>query len=101
MVRSIGSFILASDKDRLRPSDFTAGVRGLRGEPQHKIAEWASRFVAMGWLQPEDENKRRPRRGWSSPVCGSILPNAANRSVLRGQRRTPSSKREAPAGDRV
>src|SRR5262249_40246319 len=30
MLRSIGDFILASTKDRLRPSDFTAGVRSLR-----------------------------------------------------------------------
>jgi hypothetical protein len=29
LVRSIGSFILASNKDRLRPSDITAGVRKL------------------------------------------------------------------------
>jgi hypothetical protein len=61
MVRTIGSFILASDKNRLRPSDFTAGVRGLRGRPQHKVAEWAGRFCAMGWLQPEDENSTAPK----------------------------------------
>lgn len=54
-IRAIASFILASDKDRLRPSDFTAGVRKLRGDPQHKIAEWAGRFCAMGWLLPEGE----------------------------------------------
>jgi Protein of unknown function (DUF3987) len=60
-VRNIASFILASDKDRLRPCDFVAGVRRLRGEPQHKIAEWASRFVAMGWLRPEDENTMIPK----------------------------------------
>jgi hypothetical protein len=59
-VRAIASFILASDKDRLRPSDLTAGVRKLRGEPQNKIAEWASRFCAMGWLHPENENTPTP-----------------------------------------
>jgi hypothetical protein len=59
-VRAIASFILASDKDRLRPSDLTAGVRKLRGEPQNKIAEWASRFCAMGWLRPENENTTTP-----------------------------------------
>jgi hypothetical protein len=59
-VRAIASFILASDKDRLRPSDLTAGVRKLRGEPQNKIAEWASRFCAMGWLRPESENTTTP-----------------------------------------
>ena len=31
-LRSIANFILASDKDRLRPSDVTAGVRTLRGK---------------------------------------------------------------------
>jgi hypothetical protein len=55
-LRAFASFVLASDKDRLRPSDLTAGVRKLRGEPHKKIAEWASRFCAMGWLRPESEN---------------------------------------------
>jgi hypothetical protein len=59
-VRAIASFILATDKDRLRPSDVTAGVRKLRGEPQNKIAEWASRFCAMGWLCPENGNTPTP-----------------------------------------
>jgi hypothetical protein len=59
-VRAIASFVLASDKDRLRPSDMTSGVRRLRGEPQNKIAEWASRFCAMGWLAPETENTPTP-----------------------------------------
>jgi hypothetical protein len=59
-VRTIGSFVLASDRDRLRPSDLTTGVRKLRGEPYNKIAEWASRFCAMGWLRPENENTPTP-----------------------------------------
>jgi hypothetical protein len=54
-LRAIASFILASDKDRLRPTDFASGVRRLRGETQPKIGEWAGRFCAMGWLRPEDE----------------------------------------------
>jgi hypothetical protein len=54
-VRAIASYILAGDRDRLRPSDLTTGVRKLRGEPQIKIAEWASRFCAMGWLRPEND----------------------------------------------
>ena len=45
-IRAIGDFILASDKDRFRPSDFRAGVRRLRSEPTNKIADWASRFIA-------------------------------------------------------
>jgi hypothetical protein len=59
-VRAIAAFILATDKDRLRPSDFTGGVRKLRGEPQNKVTEWASRFCAMGWLQPENANAITP-----------------------------------------
>ena len=60
-IRAIGDFILASDKDRLRPSDLTAGVRRLRNQPANKIAEWASRFCALGWLRPEDERATVPK----------------------------------------
>jgi uncharacterized protein DUF3987 len=55
IVRMIADFILTSTKDRLVPSDFTSGVRKLRGEPASKVAEWASRFVALGWLWPETD----------------------------------------------
>ena len=61
IIRAIGDFILASDKDRLRPSDLTAGVRRLRNQPSNKIAEWASRFCALGWLRPEDEKALVPK----------------------------------------
>jgi hypothetical protein len=54
-VRAIADFILTTSKERLRPSDFGSGVRRLRGQPASKIAEWASRFAAMGWLRPGDE----------------------------------------------
>lgn len=60
-IRAIGDFILASDKDRIRPSDLTAGVRRLRNQPANKIVEWASRFCALGWLRPEDEKAAAPR----------------------------------------
>jgi hypothetical protein len=60
-IRAIGDFILASDKDRLRPSDLTAGVRRLRSQPANKIAEWLSRFCALGWLRPEDEKAAVPK----------------------------------------
>ena len=59
-VRAIASFILASDRDRLRPSDVTGGVRKLRGEPQTKVAEWMGRCCAMGWLRPENSNTPIP-----------------------------------------
>jgi Protein of unknown function (DUF3987)/Primase C terminal 2 (PriCT-2)/RepB DNA-primase from phage plasmid len=64
MLRSIGDFILASPKDRLRPSDLTSGVRALRGEPEQKIREWAGRFCAMGWLQPEEVRPGVPPKAW-------------------------------------
>ena len=60
-IRAIGDFILASDKDRLRPSDFTAGVRRLRSQPANKIVEWASRFCALGWIRPEGEGAAAPK----------------------------------------
>ena len=63
-LRLIANFILASDKDRLRPSDFTAGVRALRGEPEQKIREWAGRFCGMDWLLPEDGKPGIPTRAW-------------------------------------
>src|SRR5262249_53128143 len=61
MLRAVAGFILASDKDRIRPSDFTQGVRNLRGQPQQKIIEWAGRFCALGWLRPEDETSPAPK----------------------------------------
>jgi hypothetical protein len=64
MLRSIGNFILASSKDRLRPSDITMGVRTLRGQPEQKIKEWAGRFCAMGWLQPEEGRPGVPSKAW-------------------------------------
>ncbi len=60
-VRAIAGFILAFEKDRLRPSDFTMGVRKLKGQPQQKIVEWAGRFCAMGWLTPENEAAAVPK----------------------------------------
>ena len=64
MLRSIGDYILASNKERLRPSDVTAGIRRLRGQPEQKIREWMGRFCAMGWLQPEEEKLGVPPKAW-------------------------------------
>jgi hypothetical protein len=69
-LRAIGNFILASDKDRLRPSDVTAGVRALRGQPEKLLGDWMGRFCAMGWLQPE-ENKAKP---WLPPKAWLVEP---------------------------
>ncbi len=60
-IRTIASFVLASDKDRLRLSDFTSGVRSLRGEKQQSVSEWVGRFRAMSWLEPEDEKAAQPK----------------------------------------
>jgi Protein of unknown function (DUF3987) len=60
-LQAIAFFILASDKDRLRLSDFTSGVRRLRGDKQQSISDWAGRFCAMGWLSPENENVAQPK----------------------------------------
>jgi uncharacterized protein DUF3987 len=63
-LRVIGDFILASNKDRLRPSDITSGVRALRGRPEQTIREWAGRFCAMGWLEPQEEKPGLPTKAW-------------------------------------
>jgi hypothetical protein len=60
-IRAIAGFILASDKNRLRPSDFTSGVRNIRYDPPQKIIEWAGRFCALGWITPEDETTAVPK----------------------------------------
>jgi hypothetical protein len=75
-VRAIAGFILADDSDRLRPSDFTSGVRKLRVDSQKEIAEWASRFCAMGWLRPEDENAPVPK-AWT------VVPGLRGRFAAR------------------
>jgi hypothetical protein len=64
MVRSIGDFILSYKEDRIRPSDVTAGVRSLRGQPEHKIREWMGRFCAMGWLQAEEGKPGVAPKAW-------------------------------------
>jgi hypothetical protein len=66
-VRAIADFILAGNKDRLRPSDFGSGVRRLRNQPTNKIADWASRFIAMGWLRSDDEKLTTPKAWFVEP----------------------------------
>ncbi|HUZ34137.1 MAG TPA: DUF3987 domain-containing protein [Xanthobacteraceae bacterium] len=60
-LRATASFILAFDKDRLRPSDFTEGVRSLRGASPKELGEWVGRFCALGWLRPEDDRYPAPK----------------------------------------
>jgi len=61
IIRAIAGFILAEDKNRIRLSDFTAGVRKLRNDSHKEIADCASRFCALGWLRPEDDNAPMPK----------------------------------------
>jgi Protein of unknown function (DUF3987) len=63
-LQTIANFILASDKDRLRPSDVNAGVRALRGQPEQKIREWVGRFCSMDWLTPEEGKLSVPAKAW-------------------------------------
>ena len=64
-LRAIADFILVSKRDRLRPSDFTAGVRTLRGQPEKVMRDWTGRFCALGWLAPEEERPGMPAKAWS------------------------------------
>ena len=63
-LRSIGDFILACNKARLRPSDFTAGVHALRGELEQKIRDWVGRFCGMDWLVAEEGRSGAPAKAW-------------------------------------
>src|SRR5690242_4815253 len=67
MIRAIAGFILADDKDRIRPSDLTAGVRKLRNDSPKEIADLASRFCALGWLRPEDDKTPMPKAWLVAP----------------------------------
>jgi hypothetical protein len=78
MMRAIAGFILASDKQRLRPSDITAGVRKLRGRTPKEIADWAGRFCAMGWLEPEFDTSPLPT-AWS--VAAGLRQHFADRRL--------------------
>jgi hypothetical protein len=60
----LADFVLSTDKDRLRPSDFTAGVRSLRGEQENRLREWVGRLCAMGWLNPEEGKSGGPAKAW-------------------------------------
>jgi hypothetical protein len=64
-VRELADFVLSTDKDRLRPSDFTAGVRSLRGEPDNKLREWVGRLCGMGWITPEEGKPGAPTKAWN------------------------------------
>jgi hypothetical protein len=78
-VRELADFVLSAKSDRLRPSDFTAGVRSLRGQPDHKLREWIGRLCGMGWLVPE-ERLGAPPRAWN------VAPGLRERYAERRER---------------
>lgn len=91
LIRSIGDFILASNKERLRPSDITSGVRALRGQPENKIREWMGQFCAMGWLEPEED----PRR-LGYPKAWRVVPGLRDHFAER-RKRAAAARAEAHA----
>ena len=94
-VRAIGDFILASDKDRLRPSDLTAGVRRLRNQPAIRSRSGPAGSAPWAGFGRRMKNSTRRRRGWSSPACGLILPRAASSTGgPRRRTRDPKSRRD-------
>lgn len=80
-LRKIASFILTSDKDRFTASDFTAGVRSLRGLTTWEVGQRVSPLVAGGWLY-EDENGK----GWE------VIKNLRE---AMSERRAEEAKRKA------
>ena len=66
-LRAIGSFILTSNKDRFTASDFTAGVRALRGLGMWDLRNFLSRLVALGWLGEEENPAGGPVKAWVVP----------------------------------
>ena len=75
LIRQIGSYILTQDKQRFTTSDFTSGVRGLRGTDLKTLSERLSPFVAGGWLQ--EDGVAKPARAWT--VSPSLRAHFADR----------------------
>lgn len=80
-LRKIASFVLTSDKDRFTASDFTSGVRSLRGLTTWEIGQRVSPLVAGGWLS-EDENGK----GWDV---------VKNLRIAMKERRAEEARRKA------
>lgn len=55
-MRAIASYLLTSDKDRFTASDFTSGVRALRGIGTWDLTQKLSPLVAGGWLAEDTQN---------------------------------------------
>jgi hypothetical protein len=62
-LRALCSFILTSTNSRFVPSDFTAGVRAMRGKGGWDIGQMVSPLVAGGWLV--EDRQGAVVRGWT------------------------------------
>jgi hypothetical protein len=62
-LRALCSFILTSTNSRFVPSDFSAGVRAMRGKGGWDIGQMVSPLVAGGWLT--EDRQGAVVRGWS------------------------------------
>ena len=61
-IRSIASFVLTQDRERLTQSDLVSGVRALRGRNQRDVAASMSPLVAGGWLV--EDGLTQPPKAW-------------------------------------
>jgi hypothetical protein len=97
-VRELADFVLSTDKDRLRPSDFTAGVRCLRGEPDSKLREWVGRLCGMGWVTPEEGKPGAPVKAWH--VVPGLREHFAERRMQAQAARAEAHRILAAGGSR-
>lgn len=81
-LRKIASYVLTSDKDRFTASDFTSGVRSLRGLTTWEIGQKVSPLVAGGWLEEDDS---APAKGWK--VVSGLREAMAERRAEEAKRK--------------
>jgi hypothetical protein len=85
-MRSIASYVLASDKDRFTPHDFAANSRSMRGLGMWELAKRLSPLVVNGWLEEEAAKGGGGVRAWvMRPGVREAL--AARREEQQAQRR--------------
>lgn len=86
-LRKVASYVLTSDKDRFTASDFTSGVRSLRGLTTWEIAQKVSPLVAGGWLEEDDT---APAKGWT--VATGLRESMAERRAEEAKRKAEVMK---------
>jgi hypothetical protein len=85
-MRSIASYVLASDKDRFTPNDFAANSRSMRGIGMWELAKRLSPLVVNGWLEEEAAKGGGSIKAWvMRPGIREAL--AARRAEQQAQRR--------------